>query len=54
LHDVSPVYPEDARAAGAQGVLILEVVIGLDDIVTDVQVLRSLPLLDQAAIDAVR
>ena len=46
LYDVSPVYPEDARAAGVQGVVILDVVIGLDGEVVEMQVLQSVPLLD--------
>jgi protein TonB len=49
-----PVYPPLARAAGVQGVVILEVTIGADGVVSDAQVLRSIPLLDQAALDAVR
>ena len=36
------------------GVVILEAVIGPDGRVTDVKVLRSVPLLDDAAIIAVR
>ena len=51
---VSPPYPPEAQAAGVQGVVIMEVSIGADGKVTDVRVLRSIPLLDQAAIDAVR
>jgi protein TonB len=37
-----------------QGVVILECVIGPDGRVTDVHVLRGQPLLERAAIDAVR
>ena len=51
---VNPVYPAEAQAARAQGVVILEAVIGENGTVRDVRVLRSIPLLDQAAIDAVR
>jgi protein TonB len=47
------VYPEDAKAAGIQGVVILEIVIGEDGSVIEANVLRSIPELDQAAIDAV-
>ena len=52
--DVSPSYPEVARAARVQGVVILEATIGPTGTVTDVNVLRSVPLLDDAAIAAVR
>jgi TonB family protein len=51
---VNPPYPPDAQAAGVQGVVIMEATVGADGKVTDVRVLRSIPLLDQAAIDAVR
>lgn len=51
---VEPVYPEIARRAGVTGVVILEAVIDPHGNVTDVNVLRSIPLLDEAAIDAVR
>ena len=53
LVDVKPVYPEDARAAGIEGVIILGIVIGEDGSVIETRVLRSIPELDQAAIDAV-
>ena len=49
-----PVYPEVALAARVQGVVICEVLVGSDGTVEDVRVLRSIPLLDQAALDAVR
>ena len=52
--DVQPRYPPVAQAARVQGVVILEAVIGPDGRVTDVKVLRSVPLLDEAAIEAVR
>jgi protein TonB len=52
--NVDPRYPPVAQAARVQGVVILEAVIGPDGRVTDVKVLRSVPLLDEAAIDAVR
>jgi protein TonB len=51
---VEPVYPQSARAAGVQGVVILEIVVGGDGAVSNARVLRSIPLLDQAALDAVR
>jgi protein TonB len=48
------VYPSIAQSARVQGVVILEATIGENGRVKDVKVLRSIPLLDQAAIDAVR
>jgi protein TonB len=37
-----------------QGVVIMEATIGVDGKVTDVRLLRPIPLLDQAALEAVR
>jgi periplasmic protein TonB len=54
LVHVSPVYPPIALAAHKEGLVILQAVIAEDGTVRDVKVLRSQPLLDQAAIDAVR
>ena len=45
-------YPEDAKAAGIEGAVILLIVIGEDGSVIEAQVLRSVPELDQAALDA--
>jgi protein TonB len=54
LKDVRPGYPDIARQARVQGVVILECTISPQGKVTDVKVLRGIPLLDQAAIDAVK
>ena len=54
ISDIAPVYPGIARAARVEGVVILEAVIGEDGSVSDVRVLRSIPLLDAAAMEAVR
>jgi protein TonB len=51
---VEPMYPQVARAARVQGVVILEATIGVDGSVSDARILRSIPLLDQAALAAVR
>jgi TonB family protein len=53
LVDVKPVYPAIAQSARVQGVVICEVLIGSDGKVADAHILRSIPLLDQAALDAV-
>jgi TonB family protein len=52
--DVRPVYPPIAKAANVTGVVILETRIGVDGGVEDARVLRSIPLLDEAALDAVK
>lgn len=54
LTHVDPIYPQVAQAARIEGTVILETVIGVDGRVTAVRVLRSIPLLDQAAVDAVK
>ena len=53
LKNVPPVYPPIAQSARVQGVVIIEATIGADGKVKDAKVLRSIPLLDQAALDAV-
>jgi TonB family protein len=54
IKDVRPVYPTIAMAAKVQGTVIVEARIERDGSISDVRVLRSIPLLDQAAVDAVR
>jgi protein TonB len=54
LVDVVPVYPALARAARVQGVVILEATIDVGGHVVSARVLRSVPLLDGSALDAVR
>jgi TonB family protein len=50
-----PLYPEAARRARIQGVVVLECIIGKNGDVTDVKVLRGLPLgFTESAVDAVR
>jgi protein TonB len=51
---VMPEYPEIARANRVEGIVILETIIGTDGKVAEARVLRSNPLLDQAALAAVR
>lgn len=52
--DVRPAYPPEALAAGVQGLVIIEATINEVGDVTNPRVLRSIPQLDQAALDAVR
>jgi periplasmic protein TonB len=51
---VAPIYPPIALAARKEGLVILQTIIDEDGIVRDVKVLRSDPLFDQAAMDAVK
>ena len=52
--NVLPVYPAVAKSARVGGTVLVEATIGPDGKVADARVLRSVALLDQAALDAVR
>ena len=54
IKDVTPVYPEIAKSARVSGAVVLEATIGADGKVIDTRVVHSVPLLDDAAVDAVR
>jgi periplasmic protein TonB len=54
IRDVSPVYPEAARLARVEGLVVIEAIIGPTGEVQEARVLRSSPLLDEAALTAVR
>jgi TonB family protein len=54
IKDVKPVYPAIAQSAHVTGVVTIEATIGSDGKVVDAKVVRSIPMLDQAALDAVR
>jgi protein TonB len=54
LKDVLPEYPVMARNARVEGTVILEAVIDSRGTVADVRVLKSIPLLDEAAVEAVK
>jgi len=54
LVNVTPVYPADAQAARIQGVVIIEATIGTDGKVSNARVLKSVPLLDEPALAAVK
>lgn len=53
VHYVEPVYPRFALAGGVQGTVILQATIDEQGSVREVKVLRSVPLLDDAAVQAV-
>jgi periplasmic protein TonB len=54
IHDVMPVYPAIAQASRVSGIVIIEATIGPGGDVLDTIVLRGHPLLDAAALSAVR
>jgi protein TonB len=51
---VEPVYPDLALRARVEGLVVLEARIAPNGSVGDVRVLRGVPMLDEAAVDAVR
>lgn len=51
---VAPVYPPHAIRARVEGTVIIEAIIGKDGKIKDAKVTRSAPLLDQAAIEAIK
>jgi protein TonB len=54
LHKVQPTYPPLARTARVQGSVILAAVIGKDGAIQNLHVLSGHPLLQQAALEAVK
>jgi protein TonB len=54
INQVQPEYPMLAQQARVQGFVILEARVGADGMVQSAHVLRSIPLLDEAAIAAVK
>jgi protein TonB len=54
VFDVAPKYPEMAQRARVDGTVIIEAVISVDGLVRDARVLKSVALLDRAALDAVK
>lgn len=54
VRHVPPLYPPIAQQARVDGIVIIEAIIGADGRVKDARVLKSVPLLDDAALAAVR
>jgi TonB family protein len=54
IKKVDPVYPELARRARVEQIVMLEVLVDEQGNVANIRVVKGHPLLDQAAIDAVR
>jgi protein TonB len=49
-----PRYPPDAKAAGVGGVVLAEVVVNEQGVVADAKIVRSVPMLDDAALETVK
>lgn len=54
VKDVAPVYPAIAQSARVSGDVVIEATVDADGKVAETRVVKSVPLLDQAALDAVR
>jgi protein TonB len=54
VYDVAPKYPQEAGRERIEGTVVLMAVIGKDGTVHDVRVESGLPVLAQAAIEAVK
>ncbi len=54
IRRVAPEYPEIARKAGVSGIVMVNALVGRDGLVKDARVSRSIPMLDDAALEAVR
>jgi TonB family protein len=54
ISSVPPAYPEAARAARVQGTVVLQATISKDGLVEDLVIINGHPLLNDAAIQAVR
>jgi periplasmic protein TonB len=54
IRDAAAIYPDEARRANVRGVVAVEITVDSAGSVTNGRVLRSIPLLDDAALAAVR
>lgn len=54
IKEIKPIYPEIARQARVQGEVVIQTYIDEEGQVYIAKVIKSIPLLDEAAIDAVR
>jgi len=52
--ETAPVYPDSARDAGIQGTVVVMALVLVDGTVTETRVVKSIPALDGAAVDAVK
>ena len=51
---VQPIYPDLAREAGVDGTVLVQALVGKDGKVKDTKVVKSIPMLDKNAADAVK
>ena len=54
IYTVRGAYPDIARQAGVEGTVVVQALVGTDGRVRDTRVVRSIPLLNGAALEAVR
>jgi TonB family protein len=54
LKRVDPLYPQVAKDAKVAGMVIVEIIVDEEGNVADAKIVRSVPMLDAAALDAVR
>jgi TonB family protein len=54
IKDVAPVYPSGALVSRSNGGVVVEAIVGADGKVHNARVVHSIPLLDEAALHAVR
>ncbi len=53
-HMVRPYYPAIARKAGVEGIVVVKVLIGTNGNVEKTEILKSIPTLDEAALEAAK
>jgi TonB family protein len=51
---VLPIYPDAARDAGAEGTVMVQALVLQDGTIGDTKIVKSIPLLDAAAVECVR
>ena len=54
IKKTNAVYPEKAKKQRVTGTVVVRLTIGADGLVKDARIIKSIPLLDQATLDAVR
>ena len=54
IYTVRPEWPELARQAGVEGTVVVQALVGTDGHVRDTRIVRSIPMLNGAAVEAVK